>query len=206
MLLLQWNWRAIAGAAISAGALIGLTLLLWGWPVWQSFIDSLPFTRHIVIEAGSTGFHKIMSPFAALRMWGVPVGAAYVVQSVVTLAAIAAALWSGRAARPFIRNAAVCAATVLSTPYVMDYDLVVLGVGIAFLASDARRHGWERWEKSALALIWATPLVARTVALATGVPLGMLSAMLLLALAIRRTPAPQLTASPFRRSRAASVP
>ena len=57
-------------------------------------------------------------------------------------------------------NAAVTAAVLISTPYVLDYDYVVLLAGIAFLWRDAERHGWLSWEKSALALVWIAPLVA----------------------------------------------
>jgi hypothetical protein len=94
-----------------------------------------------------------------------------------------------------LRNAAVTAAVLISTPYVLDYDYVVLLAGIAFLWRDAERHGWLSWEKSALALVWAAPLVARSVAQLTLLPLGLLTAILVLGLAVRRA----LTASPSRR-------
>ena len=186
LLLALWNWRAIAGAAVSSLALIGITLAIWGWPVWQAFLDSLPLTQGIVIEQGRTGWEKILSPFAAVRGWGGSIALAYGVQAVFTLAAIAATLWLARKARADVRNAAVTAAVLISTPYVLDYDYVVLLGGIAFLWRDAERHGWQSWEKSALALAWIAPLVARNVAAATLVPLGLLTALMVLALAVRR--------------------
>ena len=67
LLLVTRNWRAILGACISAAVLTAVTLLLWGWPVWQAFIDSLPLTRHVVLEQGRTGWYKIMSAFSAIR-------------------------------------------------------------------------------------------------------------------------------------------
>jgi hypothetical protein len=194
LLLVLWNWRAIAGAAVSSLGLIGVTLALWGWPVWQAFIDSLPLTRRIVIEQGRTGWEKIMSPFSAVRSWGGSVEFAYAVQGVFTVAAIAATLWLARKARPDVRNAAVTAAVLISTPYVLDYDFVVLMAGIAFLWRDAERHGWLPWEKSALALIWIGPLFARNLAGVTLFPLGLLTTILMLVLAVRRG----LTASPSR--------
>ena len=194
LLLALWNWRAIAGAAVSSLALIVVTLAIWGWPVWQAFLDSLPLTREIVIEQGRTGWEKIMSPFAAVRSWGGSVGLAYAAQGAVTLAAIAATLWLARKARPDVRNSAVTAAVLISTPYVLDYDYVVLLAGIAFLWRDAERHGWLSWEKSALALVWIAPLIARNVAAATMFPLGLLTAILLLTLAVRRG----LSTSPSR--------
>jgi hypothetical protein len=186
LLLVTGNWRALGGALLSAGGLIALTLLLWGWPVWGAFLTSLDLTRHVVIEAGSTGFYKIVSPFAALRMWRAPLEIAYGGQMVATVGAICAAMWAARFARPFLRNAAVAAATVISTPYVIDYDLVVVGVGLAFFAADARERGWLRWEKTALAMIWFAPLLGRAVAFFTLFPLDLMSAVLLLGLVLRR--------------------
>ena len=187
LLLAMRNWRALLGAAASSGALIGFTLQIWGWPVWQAFIDSLPLTRDVVIEQGSTGFHKIMSPFAAIRMWGGPIPLAYAVQGAVTafsIAAVAWAGWFGKSAN--VRNALVCAAVLVSTPYVLDYDYVVLLPAIAFLWLDAEEKGWLDWEKSLLAFVWLIPLAARQIAEFTYLPVGLASAVAILAISLRR--------------------
>jgi hypothetical protein len=195
LLLVLWNWRAIAGAAVSSLALIAITLTIWGWPVWQAFLDSLGLTQSIVIEEGRTGWEKIMSPFAAMRSWGIDIPLAYAVQALFTIGVIAVTLWLARKARPDLRNAAVTAAVLISTPYVLDYDYVVLLAGLAFLWRDARDHGWLSWEKISMALVWIAPLIARTVAQWTLIPLGLMTAILVLALAVRRS----LRASPSRR-------
>ena len=195
LLLVLWNWRAIAGAAVSSLTLIGITLALWGWPVWQAFLDSLPLTQSIVIEQGRTGWEKIMSPFSAVRSWGGSVALAYGVQAVFTVTSIGATLWLAKKAWPDLRNAAVTAAVLVSTPYVLDYDFVVLLAGIAFLWRDAQDHGWLPWEKTLLAMVWIAPLVARNVAALTLFPLGLVTAILVLVLAVRR----HVTASPSRR-------
>ena len=75
---------------------------------------------------------------------------------------------------------------MLSTPYVLDYDLVVLGLGAAFLVADGIERGFLPWEKSLLALVWLAPLVARPLAELTLIPLGQASIVILLALAVRR--------------------
>jgi hypothetical protein len=202
LLLAGRHWRAIAGAAISAAILVGLTLLLWGWPVWQAFLESLPLTRVVVIEQGATGFYKIMSPFAAVRMWAGAVPLAYAVQMVFTAAAVALVGWLGWAGeRKELRNAAVCAAVVISTPYVLDYDLVVLLPALAWLWIDGRRHGFLPSDLTLMALVWIAPLFARGLAEFTFVPLGLLTCLIVAAIAVRR-----LTASPYRRSRAAFAP
>ncbi|HYD13790.1 MAG TPA: glycosyltransferase family 87 protein [Allosphingosinicella sp.] len=186
LLLAGGHVRAIAGAFLSAAFLIGATLAIWGWPVWQAFLDSLPLTRQIVIEQGETGWHKIQSLFAMVRMWGGSVPLAYTLQGAATLAAMGATFWLARTARPNLRNAAACAAAMLSTPYVLDYDLVVLGLGAAFLVADGMERGFRPWEKSLLALVWIAPLVSRTLAGAALVPLGQIAIVTVLALALRR--------------------
>jgi hypothetical protein len=194
LLLVTRQWRAIAGAALSSLALIALTFAIWGWPVWQAFLDSLPLTKHIVIEQGRTGWEKIMSPFSAVRSWGMAVGAAYAVQGVASVLAIGATLWLAWKQRPALRNAAATAAVLIATPYVLDYDFVVLLLGIGFLWKDGEEHGWGAWEKSLLALAWIAPLIARALAEATLFPLGLMTAFIVLGIAVARG----LRASPFR--------
>ena len=200
LLLAGRHWRAIAGAALSASILVGLTLAIWGWPVWQAFLASLPLTQQVVIEQGSTGFHKIMSPFAAVRLWGGSIALAYAVQLIFTAVAMAAVAWlAWNKERPELRNASVCAAVVLATPYVLDYDLVVLLPALAWLWLDGKQRGFRRWDASLMALVWITPLIGRGVAQWTFVPLGLISVVALASIALRRA----LNTSPSRRSRAA---
>lgn len=186
LLIVAWRLRAIAGALVSAAILVGLTLLIWGWPVWQAFLDSLPLTQREVIEAGATGWEKIQSPFAMVRMWGGGLAPAYAVQAIAALASIGLVLWLARRARAAERNAAALAAALISTPYVLDYDFVLLGVAIAFLVADGLKRGFLSWEKTLLALVWIAPLFARQLAAATLVPLGQATAIIVLALAARR--------------------
>jgi len=200
LLLVTRNWRAIAGACLSAGLLVAATLLFWGWPVWQAFLDSLPLTRDVVLEQGRTGWYKIMSPFSAVRMWGGSIALAYAVQSLVTAAAVAGALFLALRDNARLRNAAVTAAVVLSTPYVLDYDFVVLGLGLAWLWRDGEEKSFLPWDRSLMALVWIAPLAARRIAEFTYFPLGLLIAAIMLALPLRRS---IVRASPFRRSREA---
>lgn len=205
------HFRAFLGASCAALGLIAITLLIWGWPVWQAFVNSIPQTESIIVAQGMTGWQKIQSVFAAARMWGASIPVAYMVQSVTTLLAVLGAVAATRLAAPNVRNAAVIAASLLSTPYLLDYDLVVLGLAIAFLVADGGARGFLRWELSLYAAAWATPLIGRTIAGATGIPLGLLAVIAIFVLALRRAVvldnAPEkLRSWPFRHLRAVSGP
>jgi hypothetical protein len=45
-------------------------------------------------------------------------------------------------------------AALLATPYVLDYDLVVLAVAIAFFARHGLQHSFRNYEISLLAAAW----------------------------------------------------
>ncbi len=199
LLLITGNWRAIVGAALSSLGLIAITYAVWGWPVWQAFLDSLPLTQKVVTGLDS-GWAKDHEPLCGNPRLGGRLGIAYAVQGVASIAAIVATLWLARNARPDLRNAAVTAAVLISTPYVLDYDFVVLLAGLAFLWRDSKRHGWLPWDKTLLALVWIAPLVARNVAALTHIPLGLATAIIVIVIAVRRA----LRASPSRHSRAGS--
>ena len=186
LLLVRGEGRAFLAAGLTVAALCLVTLALWGWPVWQAFLESLPLTRHVVIEAGATGWHKIQSPFATIRQWGGPIPLAYGVQALVTALAVgAAALVARRGAMP-LRAAAALSAALLCTPYVLDYDHVLLGVAIAFLFADMQARGVLRWEPSWLAFAWLAPLFGRAASQWAHLPVNLIAAIALLALAARR--------------------
>lgn len=186
LVLARGSGRAFLSAGLTVALLCLATLLLWGWPVWQAFIDSLPLTRHIVVESGATGWEKIQSPFAAIRQWGGSIAFAYAVQGVVTALAILAAALVARRGAMELRGAAALSAALLCTPYVLDYDHVLLGIAIAFLWADIARRGAMRWEPTWLAYAWIAPLFGRALSELAHVPVNLIAAIAILALSLRR--------------------
>jgi len=181
------RWRSFAAAAATVAALAAITTVWFGADTWRAFFTFAEYTRSIVLETGETGWHKIQSVFSWARMWGAPVPLAYAVQGAVTLSVGAALIWLWRSPASFaLKAAALCLATILATPYSLDYDLMVLAPAIAFLTVDGIARGFAPWEKSALAFLWLVPLIARTFAQATLIPLGVIAMLVVLALVLRR--------------------
>lgn len=181
------RWPAFASAAATVLVAAAITVLVYGTDVWSVFLESTAFTRSVVLEAGGTGWEKIQSIFSAVRMWGGSIEAAYAAQF--TLAALLAAslVWLWRQPVAFnLKAAALATASLLATPYVLDYDLVVLGIAIAFLAAHGLSRGFRDYEITLLAAAWVAPLIARSIAGATHVPLGLLVMVSLYALIVRR--------------------
>ena len=181
------RWHAIGAAAATVAALVALSFATLGGGVWHAFADSMNFTQTVVLEQGGTGWQKIQSIFAGVRALGASVPIAYAVQAslLAMLAASLAWLWHGDAAFE-LKAAALALGSLLATPYVLDYDLVVLAVAIAFFARYGLRHGFRDFEISLLAAAWIVPLLSRSIAGAVYIPLGLLVELALYAFLMRR--------------------
>ena len=187
VLIASGRWRAFFAASLTVAALALVTLLAFGPDVWRAFLASSALTRVEVLEQGGTGWHKIQSVFSVVRLGGGTVALAYVVQGAVTLGLAGALAWLWRSEANFsLKAAALSLAAIAATPYSLDYDLVVLAPAIAFLAAHGMTHGFATWEKTALALLWFMPLIARPVAEHTLIPLGVPLMLIAFALVMRR--------------------
>jgi hypothetical protein len=83
-------------------------------------------------------------------------------------------------------GATLAAAACLITPFLLDYDLMLLGVPLAWVATEAEHSGYLPWEKMMLAIAFLLPLVARSLATWAHVPLAPLVLIALLGLVVRR--------------------
>ena len=101
------------------------------------------------------------------------------------LTASLAWLWQSDAAFE-LKAAGLATASLLATPYVLDYDLVVLAIAIGFFARYGLSRGFHDYEISLLAAAWMVPLLSRGIAGVTGIPLGVLAMLAVYVFALRR--------------------
>jgi len=180
-------WRSIAGATLTVLALVALSTAIFGTGIWHAFAESTAFTRDVVLEQGGTGWQKIQSIFSAMRMWGAELPLAYAAQGLLAAGLAASLIWLWRSHADFaLKSAALAIASLLATPYVLDYDLVVLAIAIAYVAGHGLTNGFRRYEISILAVAWTAPLVTRSITGLIHLPLGLLAMIALYVIVIRR--------------------
>jgi hypothetical protein len=173
--------RALAGFVASALALAGLSWLAFGGETWRAFISENALAR-ATLEQGLVDPGKMQSAFAALRLWGAPLGLAYGVQALVSLSAVVALVVLLRRTRDaHLQMAVTVVAGLLATPFVLDYDFTLLALPLAVACSRALREKFLPFEKSALLAAFLLPAVARPLALYADLPLSPLALALLLA-------------------------
>jgi hypothetical protein len=185
-LLAARRWPAVAGAVLSASVLAVASLLLLGWPAWAGFLRSLPLAgemlAHKLLDAA-----KLQSTFGAFRILGLPSAMGWACQALVSLAALVALAWAVRR-RPggHAEGAALAAAALVCSPYLVDYDLAILGLPLAWALAEALRTGFMPWEKLLLLAGYMLPIVSHGLAASLRVPVAPFVLCAILALVVRR--------------------
>jgi hypothetical protein len=185
-LLAGGQWRTFTAAGATVLALAGAATLAFGPEIWRSFAASTETSRTLLLEQGNVGFEKLQSIFAALRMWGGAVALAYAVQAAASVVALFGVAYAWRACGDCnLKAALLIIATLLASPHVLDYDLMLLAPAIAFIVVSCWPKGFRDFDISVLAAAWFTPLFARAIAGTTGVPLGLIAVAMLYFVAMR---------------------
>jgi alpha-1,2-mannosyltransferase len=186
-LLASNQWRVITAAAATIVALFVLSVAAFGTEIWYAFAASTEMSRKLLLQNGDVGFEKLQSMFAVVRMWGGGIPLAYVAQGATSLAAICGVAWAWRGSSDFnITAALLTIATLLASPHTLDYDLMILGPAIAFMACAGFTGGVRNFEISLLAAAWIVPLLSRIIAGVTGIPLGLLLLLTIYGFILRR--------------------
>ena len=129
-------WRAIAGAALSATLLLLVALALFGPETYRAFFARIP--EHAALLSGRIPWPKVASFYGALRTMDVPAATAIALHS--SLALVAAAMtWLAWARRYDTRVPLLAAATLLVSPYLFNYDSLLLFIPIGWLIVRQKR-------------------------------------------------------------------
>jgi Glycosyltransferase family 87 len=152
-LLAGRQWKAIAGAAISASAVLLVGLAAFGLATTEAWIHQLPLYARIGRD-GLVGWSKLASVYAAARQAGLDAAPALVLHGLVAVAAAVGVwrVWRSKAAAA-AKIAILSAAAPLVSPYVFYYDGLILVPAFFWLAR-------EKLHPAVLLALWCLPLLS----------------------------------------------
>jgi Glycosyltransferase family 87 len=161
-LLASRNWRAVASATVMSLILAMSAEIAFGYQGWPSFVDSL-FSRNSIWSPDGKVVLNIQSIVGLLHWAGAGADISWTVHVAVAAAVGLAvyAIW----AKPIpysLKAAALGAASVTVTPYMLVYDLCVLSVAVAFLVKDGLTRGFLSGERTMIVICWIGLFLART--------------------------------------------
>jgi len=100
---------------------------------------------------------------------------------------VAGLVWlQRRAPRGGAEGPAMIVAALLCSPYLLDYDLILLAVPLAWLLRQGARTGFLDWEKTVMAAAFILPLFSRTLATLARAPIAPLVVGALFVVLLRR--------------------
>ncbi|MCA8430414.1 glycosyltransferase family 87 protein [Burkholderia seminalis] len=162
-LLCAGQWRALAAWAATIAGSVALATLAFGIGPWITFAHVIG-NVYAVVGTGHAKLARMPSVFALATMAGWPVLVARGLQLLSAAVAAIAVVYAWRGACSYaLRAATLVCACLLVSPYLYDYDLTWYGLVIAWYARYAWTHGWRRFDREWLMLLWLMPFAGLAV-------------------------------------------
>lgn len=169
-LIISGRWRVFFSACVTTVLFAVLSLLVFGVETWAAFFASTGQTASVLNE-GLVPFYKMQSLYTSLRAMGVGRDIAYTLHGVLALLAALIVLWTWRRNVDLrLKCAALGTGALMMSPFLLDYDLTILVVPIACLASYGLYNGFRSGLINWLFLAWITPILARPLNLLVPIP------------------------------------
>lgn len=155
LVLLGRRWDVIAIAMIAVIGLAASATFVYGFEVWVSFLGAVKEATTF-LKLGYYPMFRMSSVYATLLSAGLPATMAMICQGIGALIAVGLLIISIRARIDFRYCAAqICALSLFISPYSYDYDLTILGIGLAFVIRDLAERCSPRILSALLVLTWA---------------------------------------------------
>src|SRR6267142_6046830 len=196
VLIAAAHWRVFVSAGVTAIVMALVSWLAFGTESWLAFFHWMPRFSQAFLTEGKATWSKLQSIFSLVRYFGGTEQLAWGFQWVLTasVAVVLALMWRSRV--PYtMKAAALAAGTLLTTPYLFMYDMMVLAIPVAFLVRIGLKNGFRAYELPAL----GCALLLFLTFTFTGEPVGFAINLIVAALVLRRAgpwwrrePAPSL--------------
>src|SRR3979490_308781 len=183
VLIAASQWTVFLTAGVVGVAIAFASWLAFGTESWQAFFHWMPMFSQAFLTEGRAPWGKMQSIFAVVRYFGgtEPLGWLFQWIMSATVAVVLTLVWRSRISYP-LKAAALASGTLLITPYLFLYDLMVLAIAMAFMGRVGLSNGFERHELPALglaaALLFFYPLA--------GAPTGFVATLIVSGLTARR--------------------
>jgi len=154
------RWRCFVAATATVLALAAAAALVFGPDIWLAFFAANGQMQFWLQSDDINYLDKWITVFGALRLHGGSLPVAYTAQAVVMLLSAAMLLVTLRQ-RPggLAEGAAITACAPFCAPFMLEYDLVILAVPMAWMLAEGLRGGFLRGERAVLLAAYFGPAV-----------------------------------------------
>lgn len=187
------RWRCFVVAALTVIVLAAAATLAFGVDIWPAFLADMTDAQHNWMEAYNPLYLRFwITVFGTVRLHDGPIALAYFLQSAATVAAMLMLVRALMRRPPAAKSgraeiAAIAACVPFCSPFMLEYDLVILAVPMVWLLGEAWRGGFRRGEGFALVAAYLAPALFKITLFDNAMKLSVIAAAaLLLATVLRR--------------------
>jgi alpha-1,2-mannosyltransferase len=143
VLVFARNWKVVAGAVLAASLQLAAAWMHYGAVVMRTYLHALRHVEDVLplLEPRLYQTHSLRSFWSLLLPWPRVAFGLYVVSAVAALV-LAVRVWRSRSSLA-VRFSALLFATVLASPHLTVYYLVILAPAFLLLGDWAMAHGEE---------------------------------------------------------------
>ena len=153
------HWRAFIAAGVGSLLIWGGSVFALGKETWFAFFEFIGVVSGSVTD-GNMPLYKMLNVYAAARLAAIPESIATILAGLSYLAATAIVVWVCRkTSNPKWRYGILASATLLTAPYSMYYELVLLVPAIWFVVEQGHQAKWLKWERESVAALLLLTLV-----------------------------------------------
>lgn len=161
VLILSGRWRVFIVATIIFVSLVLLSYLVFGMETWQAFWEGRYFIKR-VLEEEIVAYNIMQSMFTGIRSMGASVATAYLLHILTAVVALVSVCWVWSCQVDIRLKVAILAiGTLMITPYILNYDLMIIAISIACLTSYCLEFGFRPGLINLLFISWFAPALAR---------------------------------------------
>jgi arabinofuranan 3-O-arabinosyltransferase len=184
VLIAASEWTVFFSAAVTAVALAFVSWLAFGTESWQAFFHWMPMFSQAFLVEGKATWWKLQSTLSMVRYLGGTETLAWtcqwIVSGAVTIGLVL--MWRSPNVRYSLKAASLAIGTMLITPYLFLYDMMVLAIPVAYLVRLGLAGGFLPYELPALGCAVGLFVVFTF----TGIPTGLAATLIIAALVLRR--------------------
>ena len=184
--LASGHWRAFLVAAIVSIVLCGWSYLVVGTEGWTAFFTFLGIVSDSVSN-GTMPLYKMVNVYSAARLAWLPEILVLTLAGLTFAASIWTIVWTARKTGDARWNYAVLATmTLLTTPYSMYYELVLIVPALAFVVLHGAQTRWLSWERESIATLMLFSVMLPGPETRVGVSLGFIICLAVCVIVLRR--------------------
>jgi arabinofuranan 3-O-arabinosyltransferase len=183
VLIAASEWTVFFTAGIVAVLLAFVSWLAFGTESWHAFFHWMPMFSQAFLVEGKATWWKLQSVLSMVRYLGGSEHLAWTLQWIMTasVAVTLVAIWRSKV-RYSLKAASLALGTLLVTPYLFLYDMMVLAIPVAYIIRLGLARGFLKLELPALGLVVALVLTFTV----TGIPVGLAANLIVATLILRR--------------------